>query len=135
LHRWAQFRLCVDEVDKSVTALGSKEAVNTRIHVGGGYYVSVTSGFQCVDMRRFYLRDGKLKPTREGVALRLSEWTDLCGLMQTISDARPKLGAAIPCYLAEDHQNQLGWLECIECNPFGPAAVFLEEFEATAKLN
>ena len=43
-------------------------------------YISVTSGFRCVDLRKFYIPydakdDGEIKPTQKGVALRLVEWT------------------------------------------------------------
>ena len=86
-------------------------------------------------MRRFYLSDrddGQLKPTREGVALRLKEWDDLLNLLETISDAYPKLRTAVPCYLQDDHLSQLVWLECRECNPIGPGRALLDEFFPTS---
>jgi len=40
--------------------------------------VSVTTGFQCVDFRQFYMPHGEteVKPTRKGIALRLAEEGD-----------------------------------------------------------
>jgi len=106
---------------------------NCSFHVGGGYYISVTSGLQCVDLRRFYMMDGKLILTREGVALRLYEWADLCTLIPTITEGNSKLGTAVPCYMEQDHQDQLKTLNCKECNPFGPGVVFLDELVGESK--
>ena len=38
--------------------------------------------------------------------------------IETINDAHPTLGTALPCYMQDDHNNQLSALECRECYPF-----------------
>ena len=49
-----------------------------RAHIGKLYYVSVTSGYGSVDIRRFYIPYGlaseNVHPTRSGISLRLDEW-------------------------------------------------------------
>jgi len=52
-----------------------KETVSYCGHVGDGHYVSVTTGFRCVDFRKFYLPFGQfeIKPSSKGIALRLGE--------------------------------------------------------------
>jgi len=95
--------------------------VNYREHIGGGHYVSVTSGFKCVDLRKFYMPYGQTegeKPTKRGLALRLDEWSSLCSLIPTINQDFPVLGTTAACYDSDDHMNQLGWLACAECNPY-----------------
>jgi len=99
------------------------EGVKIQHHIGGANYISVTSGYRCVDFRKFYRPydakdDGEIKPTRKGVALRFEEWTDLCSLVNTIMTTYPSLKDAQPCYYGDDHMNQIGWLECLECHPF-----------------
>ena len=118
--RWAQFRQSIEEIDAKVKALINGENVNYRQHIGGGHYVSVTTGFRCVDFRKFYMPYGQteIRPTRGGIALRLNEWEEMQKLVETINNAYPALGTALPCYLQEDHQNQIGALRCKECNPF-----------------
>ena len=59
-----------------------------------------------------------IKPTRQGVALRLCEWTTMQHIMDAINERYPLLGTALPCYLAVDHLNQIGALQCTECYPF-----------------
>ena len=78
------------------------ESVKLQHHIGGAYYVSVTSGYSCVDLRKFYQpydsKDGQIKATRMGVALRLDEWATLCQLIDTINTSYSSLASAVPCY-------------------------------------
>jgi len=64
--RWASFLLCLDEINSQVEKLVAGENIAYRCHYGGGWCVSVTSGFTCVDLRQFYQPFGKVewKPTR-----------------------------------------------------------------------
>jgi len=78
----------------------------------------VTTGFQCVDIRRFYKKEGEIKPTREGLALRLAEWSNLRPLELTLLKDIPALTAARQCFYGNDHQNLQGYLDCEECTPF-----------------
>ena len=86
-------------------------------HVGGAYYVSVNSGYCCVDFQPFNAT-GDIKPTKIGVSLHLNEWSDLCNLVDVINKAYTSLGSAQPCYYEDDHMNHVGWLDCTECHPF-----------------
>jgi len=66
-----------------------------RAPVGELYYVSMTSGYGCVDIRRFYVRYGlaseNVCPTRSGIGLRLDEWAHLLELLPTIHEQHPEL--------------------------------------------
>jgi len=57
-----------------------------RREIGGGYYVSVTTGFYCVDIRRFFIPRGhtEIKATRRGLAVHLREWSMLKTIKTTI---------------------------------------------------
>jgi len=50
-------------------------------HIGDRYYMSVTSRYNCVDIRRFYipygLPCGQVRPSRSGLVLRLDKWSHL----------------------------------------------------------
>ena len=128
--RWAQFRQSIEEIDAKVKALVNNESVSYRQHIGGGHYVSVTSGFRCVDFRKWFIPYGQteIRPTRSGIALRLSEWAEIQKLVETINTAYPTLGTALPCYLEDDHQNQIGALRCRECYPFLTELLVVEIF-------
>jgi hypothetical protein len=119
--RWASFLLLQADIDESVKQLLEKKAVSYFEHFGGGYYVSVTTGISCVDLRRFYRNDkGEIKPTRQGLALRLTEWTALMNQLPLIMSFEPELLVAYPCSMREDHLNDPNIvLACQECSPFG----------------
>ena len=59
-----------------------------------------------------------IKPTRSGLAFRIREWDVMKKIMEEINDKFSSLGTDLPCYLSEDHMNQLGALNCRECYPF-----------------
>ena len=63
--------------------------------------------------------ESEVRPTRQGIALRLREWSEMQKLIEIINNTHPSLGTALPCYLHDDHMNQLAALECRECYPFG----------------
>jgi len=67
-----------------------KRPVAYRAHIGDLYYVSVTTGYGCVDIRRFYvpyrLASEYMHPTRNRLGLRLDEWAHLLELVPTIHE-------------------------------------------------
>ena len=73
--RWASFRLCLDEIDNQLYRLSQGEDVAYCNHYGGGWQVSLTKGFHCIDLRKWWLPIGETscKPTTTGIALRLFE--------------------------------------------------------------
>jgi hypothetical protein len=119
--RWAQFVEYFNDIADNVAKLEQgRQDVKLKLHIGAGWYVSVTSGFLCVDVRKFYLQPGVgERPTRSGIALRLPEWRRLQQIIGDIKVKSPKLAEAQPCWTGEDHFNQEGAMACNECNPFG----------------
>jgi len=120
LCRWAQLRMIIDEIETNVEVLRVNHPVSYKTHIGGGYYVSITSGFNCIDIRKFYLPYGQTdhKPTRRGIALRLGEWTEIKKIINTINDKFPTLGTTLPCFYNEHHLDPLVALQCRDCHPF-----------------
>jgi len=51
--------------------------VNTVIHIGNGFHISICSGILCCDMRQWYVAYGMesqdCRPGRRGIALRIEE--------------------------------------------------------------
>ena len=41
-----------------------------------------------------------VKPTRQGIALRLREWDNMKKIIDVIGDNYPTLGTALPCYMS-----------------------------------
>jgi len=114
--------MLVSEINDLVKALdGNKKNVDFRRHIGGGRYESVTSGILYVDFRKFFCSSGtdEIKPKQSGVAPRVHEWWKFVEIIKFIDDTYPALSTTLPCYTGDgDHLNQLGALQCPECNPF-----------------
>jgi len=49
-----------EEIDAKARHLCGDEPVTFQAHIGGRQYVSVTSGYKCVDFRTFYVPYGQL---------------------------------------------------------------------------
>jgi len=104
--RWASFLLCLDEIDNHLCKLTQGEDLTYQNHYGGGWYVSLTKGFQCIDLRKFYMLFGETtcKPSRTGIALRLGEWTPFKQAIANLhNDDNPKIANFTPCFYTEDH--------------------------------
>jgi len=119
--RWATLRGRIDNVNATVKTLREGSDVKLQHHIGEVNYVSVTSGYKCVDLHKFYKpddpKDGDIKPTRRGVALHMDKCATLCQLIDNIHAAFPSLASMLPCSLGGDHNNQMRWFNCGECHP------------------
>jgi len=117
-NRWAQVMSLHQQIDVEVK---ETRAVAFRAHIGDEYYVSVTDGYSCVDICRFYIPYGlpceHVRPTRSRLGLRLDEWAHLLELVPTIHERHPELATTEPCYTNVDHmeETQEGRCECMSC--------------------
>lgn len=60
--------------------------------------------------------DGGLVPTRQGIALNFEQWDKLKDCMLLLPDfIGDELDDVILC--EDTHQNQMGMIECFDCNP------------------
>jgi len=117
--RWASFLLCRREIDRELKKLLKHKDVNYHKHYGGGWHVSVTSGYQCVDLRKFYMPAGskQIKPTKEGIALRLTEWPKLKRVIGAVNRYHKTVADFTPC----SHVTQRQIEACSECTPYTTA--------------
>ena len=108
-----------EDINEAVRKQKAGEDVHYRCHLGGNNYVQVNSGFPVVDLRKFWLPGGKtdVQPTRRGIPLKFEEFDTLLKLKAEIEQVIPELNGTQPCWMDDDHMNQLGYLTCAECNP------------------
>jgi len=76
---WAHFMSIREKVDIEVQEANCQtRLVDYCAHIGDLYYVSVTSGYGCIDICRFYVPYGlaseNVCPTRSGIGLLLMSW-------------------------------------------------------------
>ena len=118
--RWATFMSHFDDIDRCVELLKADQPVEYFQHIGGKYYDTISKGIKCINIRRYFLPlNAKTeRPTRSGIALRLGEWGTLASKIHELHERIPELKDVTPCYASEDHANQMGYFNCVECNPF-----------------
>ena len=114
--RWAALVAAEAQIDHAVHSLQAKQCVKFNQHIGGGYFVSVTSGYSCVDIREFYFNkdQGTPRATKHGIALILAQWPTFKEIIQQIKQHFPKLSKTEVCA----HHNMDTLINCIECHPF-----------------
>ena len=49
--RWASFVRAIDEAQNEIYEIHTNPQLKFQNHIGGGYYISVSANFQCVDIR------------------------------------------------------------------------------------
>ena len=109
----------IDSIKSNVERLRNREPnVMCKIHIGGGVFVSLSSDFLAVNIRRFFQPEGEITPhpTKKGLALRIYEWDALVAQLGDISklvDSDEK-----PCFERLDHIDPTTRFHCKECNPF-----------------
>ena len=67
--RWASFRLMFEDIDANIRKLLERaQDVKYHEHIGGGHYISVTTGFRCVDFSEMVpsARRAELEANKEG---------------------------------------------------------------------
>ncbi len=112
LMRWKNLVDASEYVDQ---ALEKKQPY--KAHLGGNVCCTTNEDNGCVDIRQYWMPEETVVPTRKGLCLRPKEYTRLKVLVPDIGKTLPELDAIVPCYLQSDHNNQLGALQCPECNP------------------
>lgn len=88
-------------------------------HIGANIFVTVKEDSFCVGIGRYWKPENgeNLVPTKKGICLRPLEYLNLKLHLSSIEKAVPELETIEPCFLQDNHQNQLGMLRCAMCNP------------------
>ena len=100
---------------------GEHVSDTTMWHIGGGLYAVVNKEFKLVHLRQYWNPPGTsdICPTKVGVAIKLDQWYALVEDFKQIRERFQELKDAKVCYQSDDHANQMGYMECLECTPFG----------------
>jgi hypothetical protein len=109
--RWNRLFLYENEIDEALMKLDTLQR-----QIGGGFFFTVKNN--TIDLREFVYEDGETIQTQYGVILTQSEWYCLKLVARLIKHEFPIVSEIGLCIDRSDHQNQLGWLQCRECNPF-----------------
>jgi len=67
--RWARFIGEIPEVDDAIKRFCDDKPTAFKKHIGGKWYISVSSEVPCVDIRRWYMKDNSVHPTTIGIRI------------------------------------------------------------------
>lgn len=87
-------------------------------HIGGRMYAVNLEGQSLLKLATFKGPPDSHMLTAEGIDLTLTELENFFDIKSDISNVTPELSDVIPCYMEKSHQNQEGYFNCCECNPF-----------------
>jgi len=108
---WVRFMSIREKVEIEAREVNHQtRPVAYREHIGNLYYVSVTSRYGCIDIRRFDVPYGlaseNVHPTRSGIGLRFNEWAHLLSLLPTIHEQHPELNVIAKSSVEETDKKQ-----------------------------
>jgi len=105
----------MQNINRDVEKARDGKHISVKVHLGGGWYLSLTPGFSCVDLRKFYQhRDNSIRPSKRGIALNYSEWNALIDVATTIYNELDGMKAISSCW----HNTVDEERQCSECTPF-----------------
>ena len=114
LELFKSLKLAIDMVD---AAMYKNEDLHYQI--GGNIFITVRSGNPCVDLRKYWKPENEenLVPTKKRIHLGPAEYITLKSHASTLDKKIPQLETILPCFMRDNHQNQIGMLRCATCNP------------------
>jgi hypothetical protein len=119
LQRWKILCDLLPSIENAVGRLvAGIEEFQFREHLGKNQFVTVTSSVFCVDLRQFWVpqNETNLKPTKQGIGLRLPEFRALQQTLVSINSNIPELASVVPC--REQHAGRQDLImNCPECSP------------------
>ena len=108
------------EMAKQRQSLGGDEVANLFHHVGGRLYAVIVQETNGVNLS-YVDKDifTGVYSSKGGICMKEEEWDNLMLHSATLRGEVEELDTARACTYDEDHQNQPGMINCIECTPFG----------------
>ena len=112
-----------ERIQTEIDRLKARCEVDTRFLIGENVYCHFKSPYISLHLREMYVKAGELAFGKNGLILKIHQYAKLLKISKKMHEWIPGFSKMKPCYMNEDHQNQLGAAECKYCNYFG------EEFE------
>ena len=117
--RWKLLTMYTEQIDEAMQSFLDDRPTALSLHLGGNVYLTLKTGYPCVDIRQFYMAEGEteIRATKRGIALKFAEYEKLKTCIEDLKTYIPELEDVIPCCFSSYHSNQLTWYACPECCP------------------
>ena len=97
--------------------LKGEDGLNSRIHIGASYYLSVNSPYKTVAIRMWRKGgNGEYFPTKCGITMSCGEWDEFTKISNKIYSERMEIFTHVPCLMQPDQpgHNKVFCAECCE---------------------
>jgi hypothetical protein len=91
IEQWVALLEDADKLDADLDRVKSGEGLHSSYCLGESVFVSITSPYRVLHIRRWYTDNGELKPGRQGITLRIPEWRHLVDLQEQLAHAHREL--------------------------------------------
>ena len=109
LHNMEILNHSLDKVSKG------EEGLNSRIHIGGSYYISVNSPYKTVAIRSWRKGgNGEYLITKNGITLNCGEWSEFTKISNRMCSERMEVFTHVPCLMQPDQPGHSKAF-CAEC--------------------
>jgi Transcriptional Coactivator p15 (PC4) len=110
----------LDDIDSGYKYVVEKKDEWKTIHIAGDVFASFGYKFPCINIRHFFRADdNRVLPTKRGIGLTIPTWDAFKKEARALLESDAQLKSAVPCNWGINlHQNQMGFFECGECQPF-----------------
>lgn len=115
LQRCNELFMSLSFLEESVRTMELNQDTFYRRHLGGNWHVTVQSGFNRVDIRKFWFPEGAndIRVTKKGVSLTFVQFRELRNGLRIIDSFVQELCDVVPCYSDPNHDIA----NCLECTP------------------
>ena len=113
LEIFKSLELATDMVD---TAMNKNE--DLHYHIWGNIFLTVRSDNPCVDIWKYWKPESEVNLVpKKGICLRPTEYVHLKSHVRNLEKKFSQLETIVPCFMRDDHQNQLGMFRWPTYNP------------------
>jgi hypothetical protein len=118
LERWKTLCYYFEEVNQWVSKVQRDEHVEMKLHLGGNLHASVSSVYERVDIRFWYVPEKQtmLRAGKPGIALTFDEWFNLQTIAEELNSIL-KIDTIDACLVDLVHQSENSAMRCPECHP------------------
>ena len=115
LQRCSELIMSLPLLDDAVSTMQQNNVTFYRRHLGGNWHVTIQSGFNRVDIRKFWFPVGakELQATGKGVSLTFDQFRELKNGLKNITSYVPELNNIVVCYSNPTHDVP----NCLKCTP------------------
>ena len=111
----ATLRMHLDDIAHAMEGVKSGKTEEFKLHLGKGIFCTISKKFCLVNLRHYFELEGNLTPTKKGICLKMSEWTDLKRILKEVQELDKEIRHANPCFFSGNHFEPGS---CQICNPF-----------------